>query len=521
MEILARFTHDQLDHSQDNTVHCVVSLKAPTLDWMQKRPTLCVLPVVDLSGSMKGDKLRYAQQSLLKLVDQLADKDFAGLVAFESRVHVLVEPQPVTAELKDRLKAAINKLHVMGGTNLSDGMMRAVQAVQKLDLPDTFLKRVIMFTDGQPTEGVTDTKTILKMLDSNRGSVTVSSFGYGDPTGGTYNGCDQDFLLKFAELGKGNYAYVKNPDDALAAFGKELGGLLSTYATDLEVEIEPVNGHLISKVVSNVEHSEDKVTGHIEVPIPEILCEEARHFVFEAKLAKQPKVFPRETTAFNVKLTFSVLTEDGKREVRSVEEKARVRFVKSADAQKEPNAEVVEIVNLHRIIRAQLEAEADAKKGKYAAAAQRMENIAHEVKTNGGVGGQRLAVAAMNVRRRLGSAQEFEHGQGYLRSFAAGGTRGYGASAVDEEAGADLLSCNVSMSNSSQAQYANAFSGQVGGVVNLTPGGLIVPTSTGAVLGIGLTPEQSLADYEAKAAQTPATTDSSVSWTANQSNKSG
>src|SRR6185503_12550430 len=58
MEIIARFTQDQLDHTQDNNVHFVVSLKAPTLDWMQKRPQLCVLPVIDLSGSMGGDKLR-------------------------------------------------------------------------------------------------------------------------------------------------------------------------------------------------------------------------------------------------------------------------------------------------------------------------------------------------------------------------------------------------------------------------------------------------------------------------------
>jgi Ca-activated chloride channel family protein len=499
MEILARFTHNQIDHTQDSNVHFVVSLKAPTLDWMQKRPKLCVVPVIDLSGSMQGDKLHYAKQSMLKLVDQLADGDFAGLIAFESRVHMIVDPQPVTADLKDKLKTSINQLRIRGGTNFADGMLKAVEAVQKLDLPASFLKRVIMFTDGQPTEGVTDTKTILKMLDSNRGSVTISSFGYGDVNGGTYNGCDQDFLLKFAELGKGNYAYVKNPDDALAAFGKELGGLLSTYATDLEVEVEPANGHFVQKVISNVEHTKDSTLGNIEIQIPDILCEETRHFVFEAKLAKQAKAFPRETTAFNVKLSFSVLTEEGKKEVRTVEERARVQFCKPADAQIQPNAEVLEIVNLHRVIRAQLEAEAEAKEGKFAEAALRMEGIAHEVKTNGGLSGNRLAEAAMNVRRRVGSSHAYENGQGYLRSFAAGGTRGYGTSSVDAEAGADLALCNVEMSNSSQALYTQSFSGRVTsghevGGVSLLPGtvGYVSPgpsplVGMGPVLGGSLT----------------------------------
>jgi len=529
MEILARFTHENLDHTQDNKVHFVVSLKAPTLDWMQKRPKLCVLPVIDLSGSMQGDKLRYAQASMLKLVDQLADGDFAGLVAFESRVHVLVKPGPVTADLKDRLKAAINKLHIMGGTNFAEGMMKAVKEVQQLDLPNAFLKRVIMFTDGQPTEGVTDSKVILKMLDSNRGSVTVSSFGYGDPAGGTYNGCDQDFLLKFSELGKGNYAYVKNPDDALAAFGKELGGLLSTYATDLEIEVEPVNGHILEKLVSNVEHTKDDTVGTFEVPFSDILCEETRHFVFETKLSKQHKVFPRETTAFNVKLTYSVLTEDGKKEAKTLEEKARVRFVRPADAQKEPNAEVMEIVNLHRVIRAQLEAEEKAKKGRYEEAAAHMNDIAEEVKTSGGVRGRRLAAAAMNVSHRLGDAHVYANSQGYLRSFAAGGTRGYGASAMDEEAGADLLACNVSLSNSSQEAYTSVFTGSENlnivthqpSLVDLVRPSLAVPP---AASNLVLEPGALNALWgEAAAQQTPASPEiSPISWVGgNETNKSG
>lgn len=469
MEILARFPHDQVDHTQDTTTHLVVSVKAPTLEWITRRPQLCVIPVVDLSGSMDGAKLRYAKQSMLKLVDQLAEGDFAGLIGFESRVHLVVKPGPVTPELKDQLRTAISKLRTLGGTNFAEGMSRAVQEVQRLDLPSTFLKRVIMFTDGQPTEGVVDPKAILKMLENGRGSVTVSAFGYGDVGGGEYNGCDQDFLLKFAELGKGNYAYVKNPDDALGAFGKELGGLLSTYATNLVIEVEPANGHLVSKVVSNVEHTEDKVTGAIEIPVSDILCEETRHFVFEAKLSKQAKAFPRETTAFNISVSYSVLGEDGQRTTKTAEQKARVRFVRPADAAKVPNDAVMEIVNLHRIIRAQLEAEAQAKKGHYAAAEAHMVNIAQEVKTSGGVLADRYAVAALNVSGRLRSKEAFQTGQGYLRSFASGGTRAYGTSSVDADAGADLVACNVSLSNSSQEQLADAFTSAPASPLAVTP----------------------------------------------------
>jgi hypothetical protein len=56
------------------------------------------------------------------------------------------------------------------------------------------------------------------VLEANRGEATVSAFGYGDDA-------DQDLLRELSELGKGNYAHVQSPEEALTAFAHELGGL--------------------------------------------------------------------------------------------------------------------------------------------------------------------------------------------------------------------------------------------------------------------------------------------------------
>jgi hypothetical protein len=107
VKIQARFTHDRLDHSKTNTTHLVVSVEAPALDWVEKRPSVAILPVIDLSGSMGGPKLEYAKKSVLKLVEQLQPGDVAGLITFSNNSRVDVKPQPVTAKLKDRLKAVV------------------------------------------------------------------------------------------------------------------------------------------------------------------------------------------------------------------------------------------------------------------------------------------------------------------------------------------------------------------------------------------------------------------------------
>lgn len=473
MEITARFDRSHLDHTQDNNPHLVVTLKAPTLDWMQKRPQLCVVPVIDLSGSMAGSKLTYAKESLLKLVDQLQDGDIAGLVAFESHTHVLAKPQPVTGEFRDKLKGIIRGLHTMGGTNFAGGMTEAIKVVQQLDLPVKFLKRIIMFTDGQPTEGVTSTKAILTMLEKARGGVTLSAFGYGDVAGGVWNGCDQQFLTDFSNLGRGNYAYVQNPDDALAAFGKELGGLLSTYATDLRVVIEPEEGHHIKRVLTSVEHETD-VVGVVSIPISDILSEETRHLVFETSIEKQNKAFPRDTTVFEVKLRYQTLTEDGKTETHTAETAARVRFVR-ANQVSEPDKAVEEIVNLHRVIRAQLDAEEKAKKGDFVAAQKMMQDIAQEVKTSGGLANENIAAAAQHAGLYLADAMSYNAGQGYLRSYANGGTRAYGTSALQADAAVFLASSNVQVSNNAMDHMVANFTGNPGGQ---TSGSLVVPTST-------------------------------------------
>lgn len=453
MEILARLNQEKLDHTKDNAAHLVVSLKTPTLDWITKRPALCVLPLIDLSGSMQGPKLEYAKKSLLKLIDHLQEGDVAGLVAFESRAHVLVPPQEVTADFKHVLREAVGKMHVMGGTNLSGGLLKAIEVIHHLDLSMKYIKRVIMFTDGEPTEGITNPDQILRLMDKSRGNVTVSAFGYGSDRGGITGSCDLKFLTKLSEEGKGNFAYVKDPDDALAAFGKELGGLLSTYATDLDIEIEPMNGHHITKVVTNVEAEEDGI-GAYSISIPDILAEETRHFVFEAKLVEQNKAFPRASAVFGVKLTYSILLEDGRREVRSTETKARVQFVRPSDADKSPVRDVDEIVSLHKMIRTQLDAEELAKKGKYDVASLLMKDAADLATFNGYT---HVAAAASEIQTRLGSQALYASSQGFLRSVANIGTRGYGSSAADEDAVFLMNDCNVVTSNALMDSMISAF----------------------------------------------------------------
>ena len=280
MKLSAQFDYQQVDHEKDNTVRLLISVEAPAIDWVAQRPKVCVLPVIDISGSMQGPKFEYAREACKKLVEHLAPGDYAGLVVFGYRAKVVVKPRLVSPELKAEILEALARLVPDGGTNFAEAITKSLGALGSLDLAPSILHRVIFFTDGQPTSGVVDKAAIKRQLAENLRSFSMSFFGYGDGTVST--SCDQQFLTDLSDLGKGNYAYVQKPDDALAAFGRELGGLLSTYATDLRLVIEPRNGHSIERVVTNLGPKEPSAdVTELALELGDILAEEQRHVVLE------------------------------------------------------------------------------------------------------------------------------------------------------------------------------------------------------------------------------------------------
>ena len=472
MKIVALPSFSKIHFDQEKNAHIVLSLTAPALDDATPRSNVCIIPVVDVSGSMAGQKLEFTKKSILKLVDHLRPTDYCGVVAFESQVYDTAKPEQLQNGARDRIKNAVSKLRPMGGTNFSGGLLRALELVTQMDLPENVILRVIMFTDGQANEGVaTKTPQLIKLLEANRGRVTVSAFGYGADA-------DQQLLTEFSTAGKGNYAYIEEPDKALSAFGVELGGLLSTYATDLQIEVAPLNGHVITEVLSDVD-AEEEVTGEVNIKLPDILAEEVRHLVLSVKFAEQKQAFPREVNVFDVKLSYAVIDKDGKKDRKTAEAKCRVQFVKDGEQQAKADPALDQIVGLAQLVKAQVQADAAAQNGNFAAAAMFMQDCSDDLDSRGLAGASRIA---KNVRRRMAAPATYNSSQGYLRSVSKGITRGMGVASYDSDAAEELGEVGRMMENSAQTSTSASFTSSLGAppvapVIEVVPGGLVVASS--------------------------------------------
>lgn len=474
MKITTNFTFDKVDHSKENDIHAVITLKAPKIEWEKKRAPICVIPVIDVSGSMAGDKLEYAKQSVLKLIDNLAPGDYCGLVAFDTYVQPLAEPRELSQNTREQLKAKVGQLQSNSSTNFAGGMRQALEWINKVDVKSNMILRVIMFTDGHANVGECSGRPMIDLCKKLLGRASLSCFGYGTD-------CDQELLADMAKEAKGNYAFIRNPDDALTAFAKELGGLLSRYAQDIVIDVAPVGGHKIVEVLSDVDVEEDG--DKVKISIPEILSEEERNIVLSIKTAVQTKVLPRDLNVLDVRVAYDELSGGDKRH-NEVCVKGKLEFVDASDAQKDPTKEVMAIVGIAMTVQAQIKAEELAKQGNFAAANQAMLSNAAVMDA---FQLHNHATASRGMSTSYGSHASYSASAGERYSLKRGLTRSAGT--VDDAAEGILASVGLSSSNSGIDAAVQAFTGsnvsvsppapafggmaQVGGVV---AGSFVVPT---------------------------------------------
>ena len=160
-------TYD-VKHTEDGLVlftddGYVVSYFSPTV------PDTNILPkdivfVIDVSGSMSGDKIRQARNSLIEIIDKLRDVDRFNIVLFDNEIElysegfVAVNPQ----NREHAKKYAEKKVRASGGTGINAALVTGVKMFDRgNELKQDSRGNIIIFlTDGNPTSGVTDTKVI-------------------------------------------------------------------------------------------------------------------------------------------------------------------------------------------------------------------------------------------------------------------------------------------------------------------------------------------------------------------------
>ena len=187
-----------------------------------------VVIVLDVSGSMEGEKLEQAQDAVGYILAHLNDGDRFDVIAFSTGTDSYGDGLR-SAEEAGTAGGWVSGLAAGGSTNIDLALAEAFDRAGA-GRP----AYVVFLTDGLPTEGVIDTPEILANLEE-RASETVSIFAFGV-------GFDVDtFLLDaIARDHHGTTTYV-NPDEAIDAAVEALySKVASPVLTGVTLDVEGV-----------------------------------------------------------------------------------------------------------------------------------------------------------------------------------------------------------------------------------------------------------------------------------------
>ena len=219
----------------------IINILAPELkEQNETRVSADLICVIDVSGSMRGEKIYQVKESLKILVDMMDIKDRISLILFDQFAKLYYDLNYLNENNKSQLKNLIDKIEAKGGTNIASGLEIAVEILKKekknTDINEGRSSSVILLSDG--CDNFMDDVQLgekLKSLTKGEGlSFTLNTFGYG------YDH-DPKIMNRLANLRDGSFFLVEDYQKVGEYFVSVLGGCISMVSKNAELEVKLLN----------------------------------------------------------------------------------------------------------------------------------------------------------------------------------------------------------------------------------------------------------------------------------------
>ena len=181
-----------------------VVFSPPTVDtiyavqdlWQAARKDVNLAMLLDVSGSMDGNKIRNMRQAAIQFVEQMGDDDFITIVAFSSEPLVLIHHQQVGLAREDVIRT-IESMEAGGDTALYDAIGLGANSIANTTSSQTSNAMVVL-TDGLDNNSFQYTFDPYLIETATANDTTVFTIAYG-------NDADREVLAELASQANGNF----------------------------------------------------------------------------------------------------------------------------------------------------------------------------------------------------------------------------------------------------------------------------------------------------------------------------
>ncbi|PUZ42908.1 hypothetical protein GQ55_9G619400 [Panicum hallii var. hallii] len=278
------------DSSHDNFA-VLVHVKAPGITGGEgsagdaTRASLDLVTVLDVSGSMSGEKLALLKQAMGFVIDNLRPHDRLSVVSFSNGAHRVTRLLRMSDAGKGLARSAVASLVARGGTNIAEGLRTAAKVLDERRHRNP-VSSVILLSDGQDNYTMTrrgqgsipnyEALVPPSFMRTATGdwSAPIHTFGFG-------NDHDAAAMHVIAEAASGTFSYIENEAVIQDAFAQCIGGLLTVVVQEARVAISCGHpGVRISSIKSGrYESSVDEDGRSASIAVGELYADEERRFL--------------------------------------------------------------------------------------------------------------------------------------------------------------------------------------------------------------------------------------------------
>ncbi len=232
-----------------------------------ERAPLSLAVVLDTSGSMSGEKLSEAKRSVERLVQGMRDDDEILLVRYSDRSEI-VQPLARVGQVRLALLERVRQLEASGGTNIPGGLSESERLLSSAS--SGRVRRIVLVSDGLDSSR---SRAEDLARESFARGMTVSTLGIGLDF-------DESYMGSLAQVGHGNFAFVRDSSTLTAFLERELVEAASTTLEKGKLRVKLPRGVTLVRV-AGAEGRE--VDGAVEVDVGSVAAGDRRRIVLELR----------------------------------------------------------------------------------------------------------------------------------------------------------------------------------------------------------------------------------------------
>ena len=174
--------------------------------WRENKKPVDLIVVMDISGSMRGDKITSARSSLMQFVGKLDNQDRLRIDLFNDQLSTLTPLTPIGTK-RQQVIDSVSGIFEQNDTRLYDAALSAYDGLQT-DGDPSHIRAIVVLSDGEDTASVATLNEVIQKVQASEAeggnAIKVFTIAFGGDA-------NSDILKQIAEPGGGKQ-YDSSPE---------------------------------------------------------------------------------------------------------------------------------------------------------------------------------------------------------------------------------------------------------------------------------------------------------------------